>query len=61
MEPTADPSAMLAALMLGAMLAAYTQVVAPRRKGRDDRRRYEQRMRRNHGAPRHERQAPPDA
>jgi hypothetical protein len=52
---------MLTALMFGAMLAAYTQVVALRRKGRADRRRYEQRMRRNHGGPRHERQAPPDA
>lgn len=61
MEPTADLSVMLTALMFGAMLAAYTQVVALRRKGRDDRRRYERRMRRNQGDPRHERQAPPDA
>jgi hypothetical protein len=61
MEPTADLSVMLTALMFGAMLAACTQVVALCRKGRADRRRYEQRMRRNHGGPRHERQAPPDA
>lgn len=61
MEPTADLSVMLTALMFGAMLAAYTQVVALRRKGRDDRRRYERRMRRSHGDPWHERQAPPDA
>jgi hypothetical protein len=61
MEPTADLSVMLTALMFGAMLAAHTQVVALRRKGRDDRGRYERRMRRNHGGSRHERQAPPDA
>jgi hypothetical protein len=61
MESTDQLSAMLAALMFGAMLAAYTQVVALRRKGGDDRRRYQERMRRNHGEPREERQAPPDA
>jgi len=61
MELTAHLPAMLAALMFGAMLAVYTQVVAVRRKGREDRRRYRQRMRRNHGEPRRERQAPPDA
>lgn len=61
MEPTTQLPAMVAALMFGAMLAAYTQVIASRRKGRDDHRRYQKRMRRNHGTPRHERQAPPDA
>ena len=50
---------LLAALMFGAMLAAYSQVVALRRKGRDDRQRYQQRMRRNHGEPRQEREIPP--
>jgi hypothetical protein len=61
MEPTAQLPAMLAALMFGAMLACYTQVVAWRRKVRNDRRRFQQRMRRNQGAPRRQRQAPPNA
>jgi hypothetical protein len=61
MESPDQLSAMLAALMFGAMLATYTQFIALRRKGRDDRRRYQQRMRRNHGGPREGRQAPPDA
>jgi hypothetical protein len=60
MESTEQLTTMLAALMFGAMLAAYTQVVALRRKGRNDRRRYQERMRRNHGEPRGGRQAPPD-
>jgi hypothetical protein len=52
MEPTIiQLPTLLAALMFGAMLAAYTQFVALRRKGRDDRRRYQRRMRRNHGEP----------
>jgi hypothetical protein len=59
MEPTAQLPTLLAALMFCAMLAAYTQIVALRRKGRDDRRRYQQRMRHHHGEPRGERQAPP--
>jgi hypothetical protein len=59
MEPTMQLPTLLAALMFGAMLAAYSQVVALRRKGRDDRRRYQQRMRRNHGEPRQEREIPP--
>jgi hypothetical protein len=61
MESPDQLSSMLAVLMFGAMLAAYTQFIALRRKGRDDRRRYQQRMRRNHGEPRQGRQAPPDA
>jgi hypothetical protein len=56
-SPDQLPS-LLAALMFGAMLAAYTQVVALRRKGRDDRRRYQERMRRNYGEPREGRETP---
>ena len=59
MEPTIQLPTLLAALMFGAMLAAYSQVVALRRKGRDDRRRYQQRMRRNHGEPQQERETSP--
>jgi hypothetical protein len=62
MEYTADLPAMLAALVFAAMLALYTQVIAVRRKDRLDSRRFRERMRRNHGAPRRRRQqAPPDA
>jgi hypothetical protein len=61
MESPDQLSTMVAALMFGAMLAAYTQVIALYRKGRDDRRRYQERMRRNHGEPREGREAPPDA
>jgi hypothetical protein len=61
MEPTAQLPELLAALLFGAMLATYTQVVAWRRKVREDRLRYHQRMKRNHGGPRRGRQAPPDA
>lgn len=61
MESPDQLPTMLAALMFVAMLAAYTQFIALRRKGRDDRRRYQRRMRRNHGEPREGRQAPPDA
>jgi hypothetical protein len=59
MEPTLQLPTLLAALMFGAMLAAWSQVIALRRKSRDDRHRYQQRMRRNHGEPRQERQPPP--
>jgi hypothetical protein len=61
MESPDQLPTLLATLMFGAMLAAYTQVIALRRKGRDDRHRYQERMRRNHGEPREGRQAPPDA
>jgi hypothetical protein len=61
MEPTAQFPAMLAALMFAAMLATYVQVVSWRRKLRGDRRRYHQRIRRNQGAPRRARRAPPRA
>ena len=61
MEPTIHLPAMLTALMFGAMLASYTQVVAWRRKVRNDHRRYHQRIKRNQGAARRERQAPPNA
>ena len=61
MESPDQLSTMLATLLFGAMLAAYTQVIALHRKGRDDHRRYLERMRRNHGEPREGREAPPDA
>jgi hypothetical protein len=61
MEPTAQLPALVPALMLAALLAAYTQVIAARRKGRDDHRRYQERMRRNHGEPRREGRTPPEA
>jgi hypothetical protein len=51
---------MVTALMFAALVAAYTQVIAARRKGRDDHRRYQERMRRNHGEPRHEGRTPPE-
>jgi hypothetical protein len=38
---------MVTALMFAALLAAYTRVIAARRKGRDDHRRYQERVRRN--------------
>jgi hypothetical protein len=61
MEPTAQLPALLAALMVCAMLAGFIEAIAANRKVRDDRRRYQQRMKRNHGAPRPERRARPDA
>ena len=61
MEPTAQLPALLAALMICAMLAGFIEAIAANRKVRDDRRRYQQRMKRNHGAPRPERRARPDA
>jgi hypothetical protein len=61
MEYNADLPAMLAALVFAGMLALYTQVIAVRRKDRLDSRRFRERMRRNHGARRRHRQAPPDA
>jgi hypothetical protein len=61
MEPTAQLPALLAALMVCAILAGFIEAFAANRKVRDDRRRYQQRMKRNHGAPRPERRARPDA
>jgi hypothetical protein len=60
MEPTTQLPALLAALVFAAMLAAYIQVLSWRHKVRDDRRRYQERMRRNHGAPRRGRRSPAD-
>jgi hypothetical protein len=59
-DPTAQLPAMVTALMFAALVAAYTQVIAARRKGRDDHRRYQERMPRNHGEPRHEGRTPPE-
>jgi len=61
MEPTAQLPGLLAALMFAAMLAAYTQTLAWRRKVRNDRHRYHERIKRNQGGPRRDRQAPPSA
>ena len=61
MEPTAQLPALLAALMICALLASFIEAMAANRKVRDDRRRYQQRMKRNHGAPRPERRTRPDA
>ena len=61
MEPTAQLPALLAALMVCVMLAGFIEAISANRKVRDDRRRYRQRMKRNHGAPRPERRARPDA
>jgi hypothetical protein len=61
MEPTTQFPAMLAALMFAAMLAAYIQVLSWRHKARDDRRRYHERVKRNHGTPRRGRRMPPGA
>ena len=59
MELTAQLPTLLAALVLAAVLALSTERFAANRKLRDDARRYQQRMRRNHGEARRERQDPP--
>ena len=61
MEPTAQLPALRAALMVGVMLAGFIEAISAHRKVRDDRRRYQRRMRRNHGASRPERRTRPDA
>jgi hypothetical protein len=50
---------LLGMLMLAAMLALSTERFAANRKLRDDSRRHQERMRRNHGEARRKRQAPP--
>jgi hypothetical protein len=47
--------------MLAALLALSTERFAANRKLRNDDRRYRQRMRRNHGEARRERQRPPSS
>jgi hypothetical protein len=59
MELTAQLPALLAVLMLAALLALSSERFAANRKVRDDDRRYQERMRRNHGEARRERQDPP--
>jgi hypothetical protein len=61
MELTAQLPALLAMLMLAAVLVRFTEPFVANRKVRDDDRRYQQRMRRNHGEARRERQDPPKA
>jgi hypothetical protein len=59
MELTAQLPLLFGMLMLAAMLALFTEGFAANRKVRDDSRRYQERMRRNHGEARRERQDPP--
>ena len=59
MELTAQLPALLAMLIFAAVLALSTERLAANCKARDDNRRYQQRMRRNHGEARRERQDPP--
>lgn len=59
MELTAQLSSLLAAFLLAAMLLISIERLAANRKVRDDRRRYRQRIQRDHGEPRRKRQAPP--
>ena len=61
MEPTAQLPALLAALMVCVMLAGFIEAISANRKVRDERRRYQRRVWRNHGASRPERRARPDA
>jgi hypothetical protein len=56
MELTAQLPTLLAMLMLAAVLALFTERFAANRKLRDDNRRYQQRIRRNHGQARRKRQ-----
>jgi hypothetical protein len=49
MESTAQLPALLYALVFCVLLALYVEVVAVQRKGREDQRRYQERMKRNHG------------
>jgi hypothetical protein len=57
-ELTAQLPALLAAFMLAAMLVLSIERFAANRKVRDDHRRYQQRMRRNHGEPQRRRGRP---
>ena len=59
MELTPHLPALLGLLMLAAMLALSGERFAANRKVRDDDRRYQERMRRNHGEGRGEPRDPP--
>jgi hypothetical protein len=59
MELTAQLPLLLGLLVLAAMLALSSERFAANRKIRDDDRRYQDRMRRDHGDTRRERQDPP--
>jgi hypothetical protein len=59
MELIAQLPVLLGMLMLAAMLALCTERFGANRKLRDDHRRYQQRLRRNHGEGRRRRQDPP--
>jgi hypothetical protein len=59
MELTAQLPALLAMLLLAAVLALSSERFAASRKLRDDARRYQRQLRRNHGQARRRRQRPP--
>ena len=59
MELPAQLPALLAMLLLAAVLVLFSERFAANHKFRDDARRYQQRMRRNHGDARRKRQDPP--
>ena len=59
MELTAQLPLLFGLLMLAAMLALSSERFAANRKIRDDDRRYQERMRRDHSDTRRERQDPP--
>jgi hypothetical protein len=59
MELTAQLPMLLGLLMLAAMLALSSERFGANRKARDDDRRYQERMRRDHADTRRERQDPP--
>jgi hypothetical protein len=59
MELTTQLPALIGLLILAAMLALSSERFGANRKVRDDDRRYQERMRRNHGDTRRERQDPP--
>jgi len=59
MELTTQLPALIGLLILAAMLALSSERFGANRKVRDDDRRYQERMRRNHGDARRERQDPP--
>lgn len=59
MELTTQLPALIGLLMLAAMLALSSERFGANRKVRDDDRRYQERMRRNHGDARREPRDPP--
>jgi hypothetical protein len=60
MELIAQLPMLLAVLMLAAVVALSSEQFAANRKVRDDARRYRERVQRDHGEDRRERQDPPE-